>query len=176
MPLDPILQANGPWLHPVIATEAESCDLVAELSKAAANPRVVCRRIRGNKARTVQSWFDECSAALQFPCYFGENWNAFDECITDLQWLPADAYVLVVTNGSRLLEAEPPEGLTLLFTTVEHAGLEWSKAVAGQFPRPSKPFHVLIQCDQSEERSLCQKLDAAKVAWSPSDAPARWRH
>jgi hypothetical protein len=170
----PIFQPDGPWLHPVVATEAELCDQVAELSKAA-NLRVVCRRIRGNKARTVQGWFDECSAALQFPCYFGENWNAFDECITDLEWLPADAYVLVVSNGCRLLEAEPPRELTLLFATLERAGQEWSKAVAGQFPRPPKPFHVLIECNQPEERSLCAKLDAAKVGWSPYRATGHFK-
>ncbi len=164
--LDPIHQAKGPWLHPVIGTESEVCDQVAESLKAA-KLHVVYRRIRGDKARTAQGWFDECSAALQFPCYFGENWNAFDECITDLEWLPGDAYMLLITNGSRLLQAEPPGELAVLFTILDHAGQEWSKPVAGQFPRPAKPFHVLIQSDQSEERSMCEKLDAAKVAWSP---------
>jgi hypothetical protein len=165
MPLEVILQAKGPWLHPVVTTAAELCDHVAESLKAT-KVHVVYRRIRGNKARTVQGWFDECSAALQFPCYFGENWNAFDECITDLEWLPADAYVLVITNGSQLLEAAPPQDLALLFTVLDRAGLQWSKPVAGQFPRPSKPFHVLIQCTPVEEKTLCEKLDAAKVAWS----------
>jgi hypothetical protein len=115
----------------------------------------------------VPGWFDECSAALQFPSYFGENWNAFDECITDLEWLPADAYVFLITHGSRLLEASPPEDLVLLLTILERAGQEWSKPVAGQFPRPSKPFHVLIQCTPAEEKTLYEKLDATKVTWSP---------
>lgn len=31
---------------------------------------------------------DALSVAFQFPDYFGGNWNALDECIRDLSWLP----------------------------------------------------------------------------------------
>jgi hypothetical protein len=166
MPLDTILRPEGPWLHLFVATESDACDLLRGLLKVD-KPRLAARRVRGNKARTAQAWFDECAAALQFPWYFGENWNAFDECITDLEWLPADTYVLLIMDGSHLLEAETPQNLSLLFTALESAGREWAKPVAGQFPRPPKAFHVLIQCGRAEEGSLREKLDAAKVSWSP---------
>jgi hypothetical protein len=165
MPLDPVLRPECPWLHPVVATESDACDFLGRLSKD--QPRLAARRLRGDKARTAQGWFDECAAALQFPCYFGENWNAFDECITDLGWLPADAYVLLITNGGHLLEAEAPQTLALLFTALQSAAREWGQPVTGQFPRPSKAFHVLIQCGHAEEGSVREKLDAAKVSWSP---------
>ena len=29
------------------------------------------------------------AAALQFPDWFGHNWDALADCITDLSWLPA---------------------------------------------------------------------------------------
>jgi len=44
-------------------------------------------RLRGSKMKDYQGLYNEFGAALQFPYYFGENWNAFDECIKDLSWL-----------------------------------------------------------------------------------------
>ena len=43
--------------------------------------------IRGARCRSVNDFFKEYSAAFQFPAYFGENWNAWDECACDLDWL-----------------------------------------------------------------------------------------
>ena len=36
---------------------------------------------------TSHNVFAFYSKALSFPDYFGWNWDAFDECITDLSWL-----------------------------------------------------------------------------------------
>ena len=33
---------------------------------------------------------------LRFPKYFGWNWDAFEECLKDLSWLPADQRVAIV--------------------------------------------------------------------------------
>lgn len=35
----------------------------------------------------------ELAAALQFPLYFGKNWNALRACLQDLAWLKAQAYL-----------------------------------------------------------------------------------
>jgi hypothetical protein len=42
------------------------------------------RFCRGSKMQTLDALFDEFSAAWQFPYYFGYNWAAFDECLSDL--------------------------------------------------------------------------------------------
>jgi hypothetical protein len=36
------------------------------------------------------------SAALGFPEYFGMNWDALHDCLTDLAWLHARGYVLLL--------------------------------------------------------------------------------
>src|SRR5258708_36947570 len=105
-----LLRPERPWLHLLVVTESDACDLLAAL--ASAPPvRAVCRVVRGHKARTAAALFDEFAAALQFPCYFGENWDAFDECLTDLTWLPAEAYVLLIVQSIQLLDKEPEEQL-----------------------------------------------------------------
>jgi hypothetical protein len=164
MPTESILRPEGPWLHPFVATESEAFDRVAKLQHAQGT-RVVCRTIRGRKARTTASLFDEFAAALQFPCYFGENWDAFDECLTDLEWLSAEGYVLLITNSIHLLEADPLDHLVRFFHLLEKAGREWSKPVGELSPRSARGFHVLLQCTQDEEPLMRVKFHAAKVAF-----------
>jgi RNAse (barnase) inhibitor barstar len=168
MPIHRVLRPEGPWLHPFVATTSDAYDRVGALQKAG-ETRVACRTIRGQKARTSQALFDEFAAALQFPYYFGENWDAFDECLTDLEWLPADAYVLLIENSTHLLETETSDRLSTFFQVLEGAGREWGTLAGGQFPRPAKSFHVLLQCTLEEQVSLHQKLEAAKVSFEPFD-------
>jgi hypothetical protein len=35
------------------------------------------------------------AAALCFPAYFGHNWDAFEESLTDLAWAPAQGYMIL---------------------------------------------------------------------------------
>src|SRR5438128_11682083 len=132
MPTDALLRPEGPWLHLVVADESVACDRLRNLQQTV-GVRIVCRVIRGRKARTRQGLFDEFAAALQFPCYFGENWDAFDECITDLAWLPAEAYVFLIVRSIYLLDKEPGDRLQLFLEILQNAGEEWSN------PAPSAP-------------------------------------
>jgi len=44
-------------------------------------------------------------ARLGFPAWFGENWDALEDCLTDLSWREGDVNVLAV-EGFQLLSAE----------------------------------------------------------------------
>jgi hypothetical protein len=162
MELDQLLRPQGPGLRLLVATESEASDLRAALSEGTKNT-VVFRWIRGQKARTKPALFDEFAATLQFPLYFGENWDAFDECLTDLAWLPGDAYVLVVGQSIHLLDKEPPGEFERLLKILEKAGEEWSSP-RGR-PHPPRPFHVWLQCTKKEEPALQAKLNAAKASF-----------
>jgi RNAse (barnase) inhibitor barstar len=159
----PLLQTKGPWLHVLVANESEVCDRSWALQKSSG--KVVARLIRGHKARNTPTLFDEVAAALQFPCYFGENWDAFAECLTDLEWLPGDAYILFITNSNRLLEEESPQELRKLLDLLAYAGEEWSRDLAGDQPRSAKPFHTVLQCTKEDEPRLGHKMQATQVAW-----------
>lgn len=41
-----------------------------------------------------EALLEELYQRLRFPDYFGGNWNALEECIRDLSWLPAGPVVL----------------------------------------------------------------------------------
>ena len=97
--------------------------------------------------RTVTAMFDEFSAVLQFPDYFGENWPAFDECLSDLSWMPSHRYVLIIPGAEEVLADEPRVESEVLRDVLVRAGEAWARPVStGEaWDRPSVPFHVILQ-------------------------------
>jgi hypothetical protein len=45
--------------------------------------------------------------SLRFPAYFGHNWDAFEELITDLSWAPARGYLLIYDHVSLFGRGQP---------------------------------------------------------------------
>ena len=97
-----VREGSGPFLHLLASGASDAFDLAWALS-VESTPRTVARVVRGSKSRASHALFDEVAAAWQFPPYFGENWDALDECLADLEWLRASAYVLFVADALLLL-------------------------------------------------------------------------
>jgi len=120
------------------------------------------RMVRGAKSTTVEAFFDEVSAALQFPYYFGENWGAFDECIVDLDWIDARAYLILVSDAASLLRDADSEDFRILTNALTRANQEW--LTPNQYiprNREPTPFHVLLQCEADQLSALVERLDRA---------------
>ncbi|MEH2414393.1 MAG: barstar family protein [Nostoc sp.] len=52
----------------------------------AAEPGTKVFYLDGKKINSKETFLSKAAEAMQFPTYFGVNWDAFDECITDLTW------------------------------------------------------------------------------------------
>lgn len=154
-----LLSPKPPHLHLLVASPNRAQDLAWSLARST-DRRVVVRVIRGAKAATEGELFDEMSAALQFPYYFGENWNAIDECLTDLEWLSGDSYVLFFTDSAQLLAQEPPSRLGLLWQVLGNAAAEWARPRHEGGARAARPFHVVFQCTEEEETAIQARLRA----------------
>ncbi|MBT2499561.1 barstar family protein [Agromyces sp. ISL-38] len=105
------------------------------------------RVVRGRKMRTLQALFDEFAAALQFPIYFGENRDAFDECIADLEGLrPASGFVVVITELDQVLDHSDADLLRWLVGSLVGAAAGWAQPVElGEWwDRPAVAFHVVL--------------------------------
>jgi hypothetical protein len=157
MSLQPLTQPKAPWTHILTASPSATCDALWGLEAAAAN-RLVVRIIRGRKSTTREAFFDESAAALQFPYYFGENWDAFNDCMNDLAWLRADAVVVCVTDANRLLESSPTDQLERFVDVMSNAATSWNKPVKGHW---AKPFHLVLQVVSGEEGVLTERAQAA---------------
>jgi hypothetical protein len=160
MDLQRLSQHGGAWLHILPATPTDAYDLMRLLDVQSA-PQIVARWIRGGKCRTAAGLFDEFAAALQFPWYFGGNWDALDECLSDLEWLPADGYALFVADAVAVL-ADEPAGQFRTFCDVLHAAAaNWSGPDHGVRPRPPRAFHVVLQTEPAREAELRARLNSA---------------
>ena len=45
---------------------------------------------------------ERIARALDFPQWFGGNWDALEDCLTDLSWLKAEGHVLVFEDAGRI--------------------------------------------------------------------------
>jgi RNAse (barnase) inhibitor barstar len=52
--------------------------------------------------------------AFAFPDYFGNNWDALDDCLADLAWLDAQGVVLGLDHSAALREASGEDYATLV--------------------------------------------------------------
>ncbi|WP_417556076.1 barstar family protein [Microbacterium sp.] len=110
------------------------------------------RTLRGRKMRELHSLFDEFSAALQFPYYFGENWAAFQECISDMEWLPpAAGYVLLITNAEEVLADGSELDLQIFWRTLQDAASTYALPVddGESWDRGPVSFRVVLQMRDS---------------------------
>jgi hypothetical protein len=106
------------------------------------------RQIHGKKCGTAAGVFDEFARALDFPDYFGHNWDALEECLADLEWIPAKGYVLLVTEAQAVIPDDEEDYETLL-EVLNDAGEAWSKAHTADGRRA--PFHVLFAVSQQDK-------------------------
>lgn len=126
--------------------DALLCDRVLQIRQF--NPNIGIRICRGEKMKTTAELFAEISAAFQFPYYFGENWAAFEDCMSELSWFYSDSYVMVVANANELLtnEAETSlrQFLSSMRTTINGwAGANPNLAIYGRKPTEFKLFFQL---------------------------------
>ena len=110
-------------------------------------PGFALKEFHGRKCRTKAGLMGEFARVLEFPAYFGKNWDAFEECVTDLQWLPAPGYLFIVTEAEQLLPDHDEEYETFL-KILEESGKVWATE---QDVRPEIPFHVLFTVEAQQK-------------------------
>ncbi|MER7586526.1 barstar family protein [Micromonospora sp. NPDC127501] len=115
-----------------------------------ATGRFVVARLDGTRMADADLAFYEFSDALLFPAYFGWNWDALSDCLRDLNWLPADGYLVVVDNVSRMLSSSADDRNTL-FRVLSQAVRHWA------FPAGQPEFTVLLLSESDDEAALLRQ-------------------
>ena len=71
-----------------------------------------CFYLDGRQIGDKAAFLAACAQAMRFPSYFGHNWDALEECLTDLAWAPASDYVLLYDDVAGFASAHPAEWAT----------------------------------------------------------------
>ena len=69
----------------------------------------------------AQTFLLAAGQALAFPGYYGRNWDAFEEMVNDLSWLPAAGYVILYDYVYRFAAAQP-EAWQVALAILQSAG------------------------------------------------------
>ena len=92
--------------------------------------------LAGKQITSKAALLRACAATFHFPAYFGHNWDALEECLRDLAWLPAKGYLLLYDDVSTLARQQPQEWATALAIFHE---------VATHWHQVNIPFVVLLR-------------------------------
>jgi len=122
--------------------------------------------IKGTKCQTTAGLLNEFARALDFPDYFGHNWDALEECLADLEWLPAKGYILLITDAAQVLPNDEDEYETFL-EILNDAGEAWGSGQAGMGTRRATPFHVLFAVLE-REKSKRARWEMSEISAEPA--------
>ena len=88
--------------------------------------------IHGKRCTSLNEFLREFSVAFQFPWYFGENWAAWDECATDLDWLVFQSIAVIIDDYDSFFSEEPNKEELLSELEKEFVCIEdyWEKCMS----------------------------------------------
>ncbi|MFN8593410.1 MAG: barstar family protein [Thermomicrobiales bacterium] len=84
---------------------------------------------------TKAAFLDKIAAVMAFPDYFGRNWDALNDCLTDPPAAPASGTILILENCDEFARHEPDEW---------HTAVAVFASAAETRKRMSTPLYVLI--------------------------------
>jgi len=76
------------------------------------NARLFC--LDGTKSTSKADFLQAIADAMFFPRHFGHNWDALEDCLTDLDWLNGDRFILLYEQPDLFAQTEPSEWLVAL--------------------------------------------------------------
>lgn len=129
--MSPAALPNG--LNGVFRCSAEQA---ATLQRAAEGRRFITASIDLPKRVRHATLFEGFASALRFPEWFGANWDALADCLTDLSWLDEQGY-LIILRGSQPAFAKDSEDWQTLVDILADAASFWHEA--------GIPFCVLVE-------------------------------
>ncbi len=92
--------------------------------------------LEGESIHSKEQFLEQIARAMDFPGYFGGNWDALEDCLTDLSWREAPGYVILYDHFDVFAEQVPDQFETAL--EILDASVEFWRA-------QGKPLFVMLR-------------------------------
>ncbi len=116
-----------------------------ELEELARSESLAFFLIPGEDVTDKDQFLGRCAEALYFPDYFGKNWDALDDCLTDMSWHEAGGYLILFRNCDAFA-VESPEDFETALQVFNDSAEFWREQ--------GKLFLVLVQGEAAETWDL----------------------
>jgi hypothetical protein len=97
----------------------------AEIARRAARHGWRFARLDGRAITSKADFLAAFAAALEFPAYFGRNWDALADSVRDLSWAPAERGYLVLYEDAGIFAAAAPADFTVALEILRSAVASW---------------------------------------------------
>lgn len=97
---------------------------VEALCQAGGAAGLYCARLDLADCRGKAELLAGLARVLEFPAWFGHNWDALADCLDDLGWLRGSGYLLVLENPARM-SAVAPKDFALALDILADAARKW---------------------------------------------------
>lgn len=94
----------------------------------------------GSKIFNKKSFLEKIARAMKFPAYFGKNWDALNDSLTDLQGIDTNGYILLFQAPERFSKNSPADfqvAMEILESAIEYwheQGIPFYVLLRGQAP------------------------------------------
>lgn len=118
---------------------------VAYLRAEAGKQNWLLYALDGKKISDKPTFLDKIARAMKFPDYFGKNWDALNDCLTDMEWARGSGYILLYQAPDRFIKTSPEQwkiAVDIFNTAIEFWG------------QVNIPFYVLLRGGAESEFPL----------------------
>jgi RNAse (barnase) inhibitor barstar len=99
------------YLNSGVYPRGTSCK-AASVKQAAGYCKLEYFQVELKQVKDKAGLLDQVAREMDLPDYFGRNWDALNDCLTDLSWRPAAGYVVLFNDFQRFANVAPADAET----------------------------------------------------------------
>lgn len=144
--LKSILDIHNNISFEIIAHSSFNISLIQELSKEFGYKLFY---LNGEELKNKKDLFTTFALVLEFPEYFGNNWDALTDCLRDLEWLPTYKGYILIYKNPELFAWNAPSDFETFLEIVNTVSKYWS----------DQKIKFLLILNSDDLNNLSNKMD-----------------